>query len=144
MATGDTQDHAVGAWAYRMVLIALILAVLIALTVASVLAGYGRHAPEAVIAIGSAAVGTLASLLARPPAKNPSPDERADQRHIPEGTGSDPEWGSSQATLRDDPFVDDSTNSFLRGVGSVLEFFPPPERFNAWRVAQDIPLNRLS
>jgi hypothetical protein len=31
--------------------------------------------------------------------------------------------------------------SFLRGVGSVLEFYPPPERFDVWRVAQDIPLD---
>jgi hypothetical protein len=24
--------------------------------------------------------------------------------------------------------------AFLRGMGSVLEFFPPPERFDAWRL----------
>jgi hypothetical protein len=30
--------------------------------------------------------------------------------------------------------------SFVDGVGSVLEFFPPPERFDAWRMAQDVPL----
>jgi hypothetical protein len=28
---------------------------------------------------------------------------------------------------------------FLRGVGSVLEFFPPAERLDAWRVTQAVP-----
>lgn len=28
--------------------------------------------------------------------------------------------------------------SFLGGVGSVMEFFPPPERFDVWRLAQKI------
>jgi hypothetical protein len=100
--------------------------------------------PEAAIAIGSAAVGALASLLARPRVKNPLPHELADRRHLTEGVESDPESGVARAALRDDPFGDDSTNSFLRGVGSVLEFFPSPERFNVWRVARDVPLNRLS
>ncbi|HTU16754.1 MAG TPA: hypothetical protein VMG10_01725 [Gemmataceae bacterium] len=31
-------------------------------------------------------------------------------------------------------------DSFLRGVGSVLEFFPPLERFDIWRVAPDVPI----
>jgi hypothetical protein len=29
-------------------------------------------------------------------------------------------------------------NALLRGVGSVLEFFPPPERFNVWRLDQEV------
>jgi hypothetical protein len=40
---------------------------------------------------------------------------------------------------------DDSGNatwrSFLQGMGSVLEFFPPPERLNAWRTTQDVSLD---
>ena len=32
--------------------------------------------------------------------------------------------------------------SFLRGMGSVLEFFPPPERLDAWRLGQDIGINK--
>lgn len=28
---------------------------------------------------------------------------------------------------------------FLLGIGSVLEFFPSPERFDSWRLAQDMP-----
>ncbi len=30
---------------------------------------------------------------------------------------------------------------FLAGVGSALEFFPSPERFDAWRLADDVPLD---
>jgi len=30
---------------------------------------------------------------------------------------------------------------FIYGIGSVLEFFPSPERFDVWRVAQDVPIN---
>jgi len=33
------------------------------------------------------------------------------------------------------------TNYFIYGIGSVLEFFPSPERFDVWRVAQDVPIN---
>jgi hypothetical protein len=31
--------------------------------------------------------------------------------------------------------------SFLRGIGSALEIFPPPERFNRWRISQDISID---
>ena len=31
---------------------------------------------------------------------------------------------------------------FIRGVGSVLEFFPPPERFNEWRLGQDLAIDQ--
>ena len=31
-------------------------------------------------------------------------------------------------------------DSFLRGVGSVLEFYPSPERFDVYRVTRDVPL----
>jgi len=33
-----------------------------------------------------------------------------------------------------------AVSSFLRGVGSALEFFPSPERFDVWRMAEDVPL----
>jgi hypothetical protein len=56
-------------WIYRIVVSALGLAVLIALIGAIVLAGVsGKDTPQILIAIGSAAVGALAGLLAPSPA----------------------------------------------------------------------------
>lgn len=31
--------------------------------------------------------------------------------------------------------------SFFQGMGSALEFFPPPDRLNAWRMTPDVPLD---
>src|SRR5438034_7473782 len=57
------------AWIYRLVVIALGLAVLIALIGAIVLASQGKaDTPQVLTAIGSAAVGALAGLLAPSPA----------------------------------------------------------------------------
>lgn len=27
--------------------------------------------------------------------------------------------------------------SFMRGIGSVLEFFPPPDRLDSWQIGRD-------
>lgn len=55
-------------WVYRIVVIALGLAVLISLVGALVLALYGKgQSSEAIVAIGSAAVGAMAGLLAPSP-----------------------------------------------------------------------------
>lgn len=56
-------------WIYRIVVLALGLAVLVALVAAAILAGMGKTVPEGVIAIGSAATGALAGLLAPSPVK---------------------------------------------------------------------------
>jgi len=31
--------------------------------------------------------------------------------------------------------------NFIYGIGSVLEFFPPPERFDVWRATQDVDID---
>ena len=54
-------------WIYRLVVIALGLALLICVVAASLLAGYGKVIPELLVAIGSAAVGALTGLLAPSP-----------------------------------------------------------------------------
>ena len=54
-------------WIYRMVVGALGLAVLLGIIGAIVLPGMGKDIPEAIIALGSAAVGVLAGLLAPSP-----------------------------------------------------------------------------
>ena len=56
-------------WIYRIVVISLGAAVLITLVAATVLAGYGKEFPEGVLAIGAAAGGALAGLLAPSPAR---------------------------------------------------------------------------
>jgi hypothetical protein len=57
------------AWVYRLVVIALGLAALIAVGGTVALAFVGKPVPEALVAIGSAAVGALAGLLAPSPAR---------------------------------------------------------------------------
>ncbi len=58
-------------WIYRIVVMALGLAVLLSVGGAILLAWHSQGAtPEGVVAIGSAAVGALAGLLAPSPAKN--------------------------------------------------------------------------
>lgn len=54
-------------WVYRMVVAALSLAVLASLIGAIILAIEGRSTPELLVALGSAAVGGLAGLLAPSP-----------------------------------------------------------------------------
>ncbi|HEU0293449.1 MAG TPA: hypothetical protein VFR47_11975 [Anaerolineales bacterium] len=54
-------------WVYRIVVLALGLSVLASLIGAIVLAGQDRSTPELLIALGSAAVGGLAGLLAPSP-----------------------------------------------------------------------------
>ena len=54
-------------WVYRMVVITLGLGVLIALVGAIVLVMNGNEIPDVLTALGSAAVGALAGLLAPPP-----------------------------------------------------------------------------
>ena len=54
-------------WVYRMVVAALGLAVLASLIGAIILAIEGRSTPELLVALGSAAVGGLAGLLAPSP-----------------------------------------------------------------------------
>lgn len=49
------------------------------------------------------------------------------ERHLEPNPLSIPDPVESGSLLR----------AFLRGVGSVLEFFPPPERFARWRLTQD-------
>lgn len=56
-------------WIYRIVVASLGLAVLIAIVAASLLAGSDKKVPEGVIAIGSAAAGALAGLLAPSPVR---------------------------------------------------------------------------
>jgi len=58
-------------WVYRMVVAALGLAVLASLIGAIMLATQGRPTPELLIALGSAAVGGLAGLLAPSPLNKP-------------------------------------------------------------------------
>jgi hypothetical protein len=55
-------------WIYRMIVAALGLAVLIAIVGAIILAIAGKPIPELLTALGSAAVGALAGLLAPSPA----------------------------------------------------------------------------
>ncbi len=55
-------------WIYRIVVGALGLAVVLAVLGGIVLASLGKGAPEILVAIGSAAVGALAGLLAPSPA----------------------------------------------------------------------------
>jgi hypothetical protein len=57
-------------WIYRIVVISLGVGMLAAVIGVLILSGYGKTAPDGVIAIGSAAVGALAGLLA------PSPVQR--------------------------------------------------------------------
>jgi hypothetical protein len=58
------------AWIYRVVVIALGLVSVLALIGLFVMAFIGRTAPEGAVALGSAAIGALAGLLA------PSPQQR--------------------------------------------------------------------
>jgi hypothetical protein len=55
-------------WIYRIVVLALALAILGAVAGAVLLAMNGREIPEVLLAIGSGAVGALAGLLAPSPA----------------------------------------------------------------------------
>ena len=57
-------------WIYRMVVAALSLVVLIAITGSIYLANSTNGVPPAVLALGSAAIGALAGLLAPSPATN--------------------------------------------------------------------------
>jgi hypothetical protein len=57
-------------WIYRIVVMVLGLAVLLTLTGAICLAAGGKPLPEGVIALGSAAAGALAGLLAPSPARS--------------------------------------------------------------------------
>lgn len=59
-----SQDYVV----LRMAVIGLILAISIALFGTIVLIWNGKNAPDGVVAIGSAGVGALATMLVRPPA----------------------------------------------------------------------------
>ena len=54
-------------WIYRVVVAALGLVVMSAVGGALVLAGYDKDTPEVVVALGSAAVGAMAGLLAPSP-----------------------------------------------------------------------------
>lgn len=54
-------------WIYRIVVLALGLAVLVSVIGAIILAGIGKSIPEILVALGSAAVGALAGLLAPSP-----------------------------------------------------------------------------
>ena len=50
----------------------------------------------------------------------------------------------SAAAAGSDHGTDASTSlirPFLRGVGSVLEFFPAPGRFDAWRITETVPMH---
>ncbi len=58
------------AWIYRIVVAALGLGMLVTVVAACALAAYDKKMPDGIIAIGSAAVGALAGLLA------PSPVQR--------------------------------------------------------------------
>jgi hypothetical protein len=49
--------------------------------------------------------------------------------------------GDTQAIADNTPAGFSGIDLFLRGVGSVLEFFPPVERFDAWRVTQAVPVD---
>ncbi|MCC7518352.1 MAG: hypothetical protein IT578_04110 [Verrucomicrobiae bacterium] len=57
------------AWIYRLVVIALGLAALLAIGGSVALAFAGKPTPEALVAFGSAAVGALAGLLAPSPGR---------------------------------------------------------------------------
>jgi predicted permease len=54
-------------WIYRMVIIALGLTVLISIIGLLIMSFYSKLLPEGVVALGSAAVGALAGLLAPQP-----------------------------------------------------------------------------
>lgn len=54
-------------WIYRMVIISLGLTVLISVVGLLIMAFYAKLLPEGVVALGSAAVGALAGLLAPQP-----------------------------------------------------------------------------
>jgi hypothetical protein len=54
-------------WIYRMVIGALGLAVLFCVIGAFILAGMGKPIPDVIVALGSAALGALAGLLAPSP-----------------------------------------------------------------------------
>ncbi len=54
-------------WIYRMVVISLGLTVLISIVGLLIMSFYGKLLPEGVVALGSAAVGALAGLLAPQP-----------------------------------------------------------------------------
>jgi hypothetical protein len=58
-------------WVYRIVVVALALAVMASLVGAIILAIEGRPTPELLVALGSAAVGGLAGLLAPSPLNKP-------------------------------------------------------------------------
>ena len=57
-------------WIYRIVVLALGLAVLISLLGGIAIVLVGKSVPDIMVALGSAAVGALAGLLAPPPTKN--------------------------------------------------------------------------
>ena len=56
-------------WIYRMVVGCLGLAVIISIIGLLIMSFYGKLLPEGVVALGSAAVGALAGLLAPSPSK---------------------------------------------------------------------------
>lgn len=60
-------------WIYRIVVLALGLAVLVSVIGAIILAGLRNPIPEILVAIGSAAVGALAGLLAPSPVGRTQP-----------------------------------------------------------------------
>ena len=58
-------------WIYRIVVITLSLAVLVSLTAGIILTLNEKTTPDAVVVIGSAAVGAMAGLLAPSPLRKP-------------------------------------------------------------------------
>lgn len=64
----------------RLAVIGLIIATAIALLGTIVLVWQGKAAPDGVVAIGSAGVGALATMLVRPPAPPPAVTNVIDRR----------------------------------------------------------------
>lgn len=58
-------------WIYRIVVVTLSLAVLVSLTAGIILTLNEKTTPDAVVVIGSAAVGAMAGLLAPSPLRKP-------------------------------------------------------------------------
>lgn len=73
-----SQDYVV----LRMAVIGLILATIVALVGTCVLTWFEKAAPDGIVAIGSAGVGALATMLVRPP-QPPSVTNVLDRRQTP-------------------------------------------------------------
>lgn len=73
-----SQDYVV----LRLAVIGLIIATVFALVGTVLLSWYGKAAPDGVVAIGSAGVGALATMLVRPPAP-PTVTNILDRRAAP-------------------------------------------------------------